>query len=132
MQHLTTTEELDNLLRNPPRRTFDLLAGQERECDLKPNPTKLLVIKFGATWCGPCVKIAPFYEELATKEEYTDKVLFYECDIDEAEELADYCDINVVPTFQFYRGKLLEELTGADPESITACLEKHVRATSPA
>ena len=48
--------------------------------------SKLAVVDFSATWCGPCKMLAPVFHELA--EEITD-VDFFNADVDENRELAE-------------------------------------------
>lgn len=57
------------------------------------------VIKFTASWCGPCKRISPLYKKLS--EEHT-SVKFYEVDIDEGAEISDTLGIKSVPTFLFF------------------------------
>lgn len=45
-----------------------------------------MVIDFFATWCGPCVLLAPQLEEVA--EHYNGKVRFLKVDCDENDSLA--------------------------------------------
>ena len=45
-----------------------------------------MVIDFFATWCGPCVLLAPQLEEVA--EHYKGKVRFLKVDCDENDSLA--------------------------------------------
>ncbi|KAK3702630.1 hypothetical protein RRG08_042619 [Elysia crispata] len=72
--------------------------------------TSLVLVKFHAQWCGPCKVIAPMLDHLS--KEYT-KVTFLAVDTDELEETVDFCNIVVLPTFQFYiKGRLVDELRG--------------------
>ena len=49
--------------------------------------SKLAVIDFSATWCGPCQMLAPVMEELS--EELAGKVDIYSVDVDKNSELAE-------------------------------------------
>ncbi|XP_069818203.1 thioredoxin-like [Dendropsophus ebraccatus] len=73
---------------------------------------KLIVVDFTASWCGPCQRIAPFYESLAATYP---GVLLYKVDVDEASEIAGECGIRAMPTFFFYKGgNKVDEMCGAD------------------
>lgn len=45
----------------------------------------LAVIKFTASWCGPCRMMAPAFKEIANKE-YESEISFLTVDLDEAQE----------------------------------------------
>lgn len=67
---------------------------------LKQAGSKLVVVDFYATWCGPCKNIAPAVEQMAG--EFTD-VVFLKVDVDEAEDIASRYEISCMPTFLFLK-----------------------------
>mmetsp|Transcript_25185 Transcript_25185/g.39551 ORF Transcript_25185/g.39551 Transcript_25185/m.39551 type:complete len:92 (-) Transcript_25185:144-419(-) len=88
-------------------------------------PCQLTIVDFTATWCGPCQRIAPLYEEMAAKEE-NKSCNFIKVDVDENEETAAACGIQSMPTFQFYKsGKKVTEFSGADPAKLAQCVAQN-------
>ena len=58
---------------------------------------KPAIVDFYADWCGPCKKVAPALEELAS--EYAGKVYIYKINIDKEPELAGLFGVKNIPTF---------------------------------
>jgi len=84
---------------------------------------KVVVVDFFATWCGPCVRIAPVFSQLSAK--YSDST-FLKVDVDKCKGSAETQGISAMPTFRFYRGsQQLDELRGADPVELTKKVESH-------
>ena len=86
---------------------------------IRNNTTEnvLYIIDFHAQWCGPCKKIAPQFEELANK--YRDHVMFFKCDVDEAQELSDIFSIESLPTFIFgYNRNIIDKFEGANVNKV--------------
>ncbi|MBQ7266271.1 MAG: thioredoxin [Firmicutes bacterium] len=80
----------------------------------KVEASKVSVVDFSATWCGPCKMLAPVFHEIA--EEY-ENVDFYSCDVDENNELAAKFGIMSVPTLMvFEKGKAVDSLSGFRPK----------------
>ncbi|RUS87862.1 hypothetical protein EGW08_004395 [Elysia chlorotica] len=70
----------------------------------------IVIVKFHAQWCGPCKIIQPAVDQMAKENP---NVQFLSVDVDELEDLADDCNISMLPTFQFYvKGRLVEEVLG--------------------
>jgi thiol-disulfide isomerase/thioredoxin len=53
---------------------------EEFDAALKDAGSKLVVVDFTASWCGPCQQIAPVFKALA--QEFKD-VVFLKVDVDE-------------------------------------------------
>lgn len=71
---------------------------------------KLTVLDFWATWCGPCMMLAPIMEELDRELE---DVKFCKCNVDEQMELAMQFKIESIPTLLLIKnGKVVNKLVG--------------------
>ena len=71
-----------------------------------------VVVDFWATWCGPCKRVAPIIDELAT--ELAGKVKFAKVDVDTNQALAAQFSIRSVPTLLvFQNGDVKEQMPGA-------------------
>lgn len=90
-------------------------------------PNKLVIVDFTASWCGPCQRIAPFFDELSTSDKYITKCIFYKVDVDECEDISAHCEISTMPTFQFYlNGKKIDELIGANTDELVNKINSHI------
>ena len=84
-----------------------------------------VVIDFWATWCGPCVRMAPIVEELA--KEYEGQAVIGKYNIEEETELTDKYRIMSIPTILFFKnGEQIPSLrlAGSQPK---ATLEERIK-----
>lgn len=58
-----------------------------------------MVIDFNATWCGPCRKFAPVFDQAA--EKYVNRASFYSVDVDKHPRLAAQFGVQSIPTIAF-------------------------------
>jgi len=81
----------------------------------------LVLVKFSATWCGPCKALAPVVDKIAEEVSYP----IYEVDIDDAMDVAAEFKIRGVPTLiAFKNGKVHNRLSGvASKENILKLAE---------
>ena len=85
---------------------------------------KPMALDFWATWCGPCKKIGPIIEELAS--EYEGQVIIGKVDVEEAEDLTAEFGIRNVPTVIFIKnGEVVDKSVGAATKAV---LEEKVKA----
>ncbi|XP_041360120.1 thioredoxin-like [Gigantopelta aegis] len=86
---------------------------------------KLVVIMFGAGWCGPCKIMSPFCEKMQTEK--GGAVIFAKVDVDEAEDIAEECEIECMPTFVIFKeGEKVESMMGANKEQLASLIAKHL------
>jgi thioredoxin 2 len=68
-----------------------------------------------APWCGPCKKLSPIIDELAS--DYANGVKVVKLNVDENPLTASQYGIHSIPTMLFFKeGKLVQKLTGALPK----------------
>jgi len=84
---------------------------------------KLIVVDFWATWCGPCIRIAPTLEKIASEES---AITVYKVDVDENSETMEAEGIECMPTFKFYKdGVCVETVMGANEAKLREMIAKH-------
>jgi len=70
-----------------------------------------VLVDFWAPWCGPCKAIAPTVEALA--KEYSGKIRFAKCNVDENPVTPGKFSIRAIPTLIIFKnGKVAEQITG--------------------
>ncbi|KAL3724827.1 hypothetical protein ACJRO7_029920 [Eucalyptus globulus] len=98
-------------------------AELESKLNAASRTSRLAILYFTATWCGPCRFISPLFTSLAAKYP---KVVFLKVDIDEARDVAASWNISSVPSFFFVRdGKEVDKLVGADKGSLERKIAQH-------
>lgn len=85
-----------------------------------------VLVDFWASWCGPCLAIAPTLDEVA--KEYDGKVVIAKIDVDSNKGLARKYGVRSIPNLKvFDNGKVVDQIVGAVPkQTITKTLDKHV------
>ncbi len=85
-----------------------------------------VLVDFWASWCGPCMMLAPFVEEIA--KEYAGKIKVGKVNVDEENELAMQYRVASIPTLLLFKnGQLVDTSVGFMPKE--AIVEKfHLNA----
>lgn len=98
---------------------------------LSARPKALIVIDFGATWCGPCRSISPEFVRIAEQnapfiEGVQPAIIFIKADVDKLPAAAAKYGIQSLPTFVFERdGVVLSKFSGASPQKLRDAVEKY-------
>ncbi len=76
---------------------------------------KLVLVDFWASWCGPCLALAPVIDDIA--EEYSDSVKICKLNVDENQKTAMQYGIKGIPTILFFKnGNVVEQSVGLVPK----------------
>jgi thioredoxin 1 len=77
---------------------------------------KPVLVDFWATWCRPCLMVAPIVEELA--KEYDGRVKFVKVDVDQNPKTATKYKVMSIPTLLvFKKGQPVSHLVGFRPKN---------------
>ncbi|KAM0921834.1 hypothetical protein ACQ4PT_006580 [Festuca glaucescens] len=100
-------------------------SSNEFEAKLKAasSLSRLVILYFTATWCGPCRFMGPVYKSLAEKHR---NIVFLMVDIDELGNVAHRWNVTSVPTFSFViNGKVTDKVVGADKTGLERKLAQY-------
>jgi thioredoxin 1 len=77
---------------------------------------KYIVVKFSSTWCGPCKKIQPQFDQLSRA---CNTAYCLSVDVDECQDVAALFKISALPTFLVLsQGVVKGTLQGANPQGL--------------
>ena len=90
------------------------------------NSQNIIVVDFWAPWCGPCRKLAPVLDEIAS--DFEGKVDVFKINADENLETAKKYSVSGLPSvLVFKNGEPVERMVGLMPKStIVNNINKHL------
>jgi thioredoxin 1 len=86
------------------------------------NTKKLILIYFGADWCGPCKSLGPVFSKVSEKFE---EVKFIKINVDKSKEISEEFQVRGIPAMFLVRDKnIVSRNTGfMDKEPMTNWIE---------
>lgn len=98
----------------------EVVSSQEFQSKVL-DADKPVLVDFFATWCGPCKRLGPTIDEIAT--EMSGKAYVYKVDIDQSQDIAARYRVSSVPTLiLFENGEPAKRTIGAQPKAALMAL----------
>lgn len=73
---------------------------------------QVVLVDCWATWCGPCLAIAPVIEDIA--KDFEGQAVIAKLDVDQAPAISQKYEINAIPALLFFRnGEVVDKIIGA-------------------
>jgi thioredoxin 1 len=102
-------------------------VSNDQEVQSILDNTKLVFVKWGADFCGPCRTIQPFYDQLAEQHKSKAAFLSLETDNPAFEKRVIKNNISSIPLFQLYvNGKLNKSILGAKKSELTTFIDNGI------
>jgi len=84
---------------------------------------KTVIVKFTASWCGPCKRITPLVNDLFSK--MPQNVYMLIIDIDKAKDIASYLKVRSVPMLcNYISNEPMDSVVGANEEKVINFFKK--------
>ena len=85
-----------------------------------------MIVKISATWCGPCKRISPFFNQQL--ETFSDRLLLVEVDADEGSNICSYLRVKSVPTYiNVINGEMKDVCTSSSQEEVAKFFQKTMK-----
>ena len=88
----------------------------------------VVLVDFWAEWCGPCRRLAPTVDQLAT--DFDGRAVVGKLNVDDNPKVAERFQVRGIPTLLLFKDGSLAEtvvvLAGAGKEDLTRMIEKHL------
>ncbi|KAF9282173.1 hypothetical protein BGZ68_006178 [Mortierella alpina] len=101
----------------------NISSQSELNRQLSSAGSRLVVVDFFATWCGPCKTLAPILDGLERKHTST---IFAKVDVDQAQDCAKQYSVSSMPTILFFKNKSeVGRVVGADVGKIQSLIKTY-------
>jgi thioredoxin 2 len=104
-------------------------AGDRDFAETVERTSLFVLVDLWAPWCGPCRRVSPALEQLATEK--TGALKLVKVNIDEAPEIAERFSVRAVPTLLLLKhGQVVASQAGAAPvDALRGWMEHGMAAT---